>query len=148
VAAAEHQRARTVKCFEQGDAGRRNRSAQERQRYQQYKECGQRNDSCGARDGYVNVTRWRCWGIPRQPEARNSTKSDRAYLRHGRRAEEDDQRRSRRFRGPLSIGTERTCHAPDGLCDNGNSDELETVQQANAGRAAERAISEEDKRKR
>ena len=58
-----------------------------------------------------------------------------------RGAEQNDQRRGGSDGRALPVGTERARHAPYGLRDNGDGDELEAMQQSGAHRAAESVLS-------
>jgi hypothetical protein len=95
------------------------------------------DDAGPPRDRKIQMSGNRRDVSPTEPKARTRTEHDRGDLPERSGEKNNDRNRGKRDASAGAIGGEGSRHAPDGLCDDRNRDELEAVQETFGNRSRE-----------
>jgi hypothetical protein len=138
MAAAKDEGPRPEERVEQGESLRAGRSRDARRDQEKRHEEHERDDasSPGGRKIQMPGNRRRDFS-PAEPKARARTERDRGDLPERSSEKNNDRNRGKRDASAGPIGCEGSRHAPDGLCDDRDGDELEAVQETFGNRSRE-----------
>ena len=137
MAAAEHQRAGTIKRVEQRKPLRAGPCRHQRREQEQQREQHERDRAVSARYRETEMAGRRGSVSAAQPESNNRAKRDGADLAKRSADENHDRNSGECDRGAFAVGGQALGHAPDRLRDYGDRDQLQAVENPFGDRAGE-----------
>jgi len=138
MAAAKDECSRLVERVEQGESLRAGRRGDGRREQEKCRKENERDDASSRGDWKIQMPGNRRRGFaPAEPKARACARRNRGDLPERSGEKDNDRNRSKRNAGAGAIGCEGLRHAPDGLCDDRDRDELEAVQETLGNRSRE-----------